>query len=276
MLALVQLPDADGFDDAFYHRVDLHYGPLLRARFILDGLGFEKLANDVLDADYEAGLADDRRAVGQPAGAAAHRLDHEITPVRLGVGQQVADFPRQNFDRGKIAEGEIDTGIIVVDGLGNVDHADSPRRRRQRLLKLGEFVGRLQGVVAPDGDQRVDVKRRQGLVYGAQGCHALRVLVVFRRLYPCPGVGPCRSDHDPLGVAGALQAGVIKQHIVPLEAQRSPAIVGHQLGIAVEDAENFRIAAQERDGGGRDHRVGPRRWPAGKQDGDAAKFVLRQ
>ena len=85
-----------------------------------------------------------------------------------------------------------------------------------------------------------------------------------------------RSDHDALGVAGALKAGVIQHHIVPLEAQRSLAVVGHQLGIAVENAENFRIAAQERDGGGRDHRVGPRRWPAGKQDGDTAKFVLRQ
>ena len=57
------------------------------------------LAGDVLDADHQAGLAGDGRAVGQPAGAAAHRLGDEVRPAGLGVGQQIADLLGQTRRR---------------------------------------------------------------------------------------------------------------------------------------------------------------------------------
>ena len=79
--------------------------PVLGSVGLLAGL---VLAGDVLDADHQAGLAGDGRAVGQPAGAAAHGLGEEVAAGRLGVGQQVADLAGQELDGREVAEGEVD------------------------------------------------------------------------------------------------------------------------------------------------------------------------
>ena len=78
--------------------------------------------------------------------------------------------------------------------------------RRQVLLEELELVGRLQRVVAADGDQGVDAQRHQGLVDGLQRGGPLRVLQVGRLGNVLAGVGPGGADHDALAVARPLAA----------------------------------------------------------------------
>ena len=107
-------------------------------------------------------------AVGQPAGAAAHGLGQVIAAVGLGVGQQVADLRGQDLDGREVAEGEVDAHVVVVDRLGQMDHGDAAAAGGQLLLEELELVGRLQRVVAADGDQGVHAQRDQGVVDGPQ------------------------------------------------------------------------------------------------------------
>jgi hypothetical protein len=46
--------------------------------------------------------------------------------------------------------------VIVVDGLGHVRNPDTRHPLGKMLLEFIEEVGRLEGVIAADRDQRVD------------------------------------------------------------------------------------------------------------------------
>ena len=118
-----------------------------------------EIADQVFDAEDQARLAGDGRAVGQPAGASAHGFDQEEHPAGLGIGQQVADLARQGLDRREISEREIDSAVVVVDGLGNVNDRDPPLAGGQILLDSFEFVGGFERVVAADRDQCIDSER---------------------------------------------------------------------------------------------------------------------
>ena len=164
------------------------------------GLGVGRLflggvrADDVLDADHQAGLAGDGHAVGQPAGAAAHRLDEEVGAVGLGVGDQVADLAAEEVDGREIAEREVDAAVVVVDRLRQMDDGDPRRVGRQLLLIELELVGRLERVVAADRDQRVDADRAQCFVDRLERLDALGIVEVRRAgRRPCRGwCGRCR------------------------------------------------------------------------------------
>ena len=73
-----------------------------------DGFGGLEITDQVFDAEDQARLAGDGRAIGQPACASAHGFDQEEHPAGLGVGEQVADLARQGFDRREVAEREVD------------------------------------------------------------------------------------------------------------------------------------------------------------------------
>ena len=64
----------------------------------------------------------------------------------------------------------------------------------QRLLEELELVGRLQRVVAADGDQGVDVQRQQGLVDRLQRRRPLRVLASAPGANVLAGIGPGGAD----------------------------------------------------------------------------------
>jgi hypothetical protein len=66
---------------------------------------------------------------------------------------------------------------------------------RQVPLVLVEQVGRLQRVVAADGDQRVDLEVHQGAVDVAQA-HGLLRVVEIRGVSTLARVGAGRADHD--------------------------------------------------------------------------------
>ena len=90
-----------------------------------------------------------------PAGVAAHHLDHEHAVVRLGRGVQPVDRLHRDVDRGVEAEGEVGGVEVVVDRLGDADHVDA------EVVQLGRHS---EGVLASDGHQRVDAEVEQVLL----------------------------------------------------------------------------------------------------------------
>ena len=207
LLALGLLPDAHGGYDPLDYFSEVYHAALAGLAGLRIGgfLAGGVLVDDVFHAHHQAGLAGDGGAVGQPAGAAAHRFGDVIAARGLGVGQQIADFARQNVHRREVSEGEVDARVVVVDRLRHVDHRDSLVARRQLLLEEPEFVGRFQGVVAADGDQGVDLERTQGLVDGPQPGGSGGVLEVFRPENLLAGVGPRGADQHALAVPRAPQ-----------------------------------------------------------------------
>jgi hypothetical protein len=121
---------------------------------------------NILDADDKACLSGNRDAVGEPAGAAAHRFDEKVGPVCLGVGDQIADLPSQEIDRREITKSEINAAIIVIDRLRQVNDRDAVCLGGQLFLIELEFVGRLERIIAANGDKGIDPDRTQRFVDG--------------------------------------------------------------------------------------------------------------
>ena len=228
-----------------------------------------EVVGEVLDGEDQAGLAGDGRAVGQPAGAAAHGLDQEVHPARLGVGQQVADLAGQRLDGREVAEGEVDAAVVVVDRLGDVDHRDPRLVRGQVVLEPLELVGGLERVVAADRDQGIDAERRRAPMDRAELGGTLGIGQMSGLRDVLAGIGPRRPDQDAARVARALQVALVQNDVVAPFLHRVVVAVIDQVGVTVHDAQDLDAVAAKRGRGGRDHRVGRRRRPAGKQDGHA-------
>lgn len=111
-----------------------HLSGFRRARRRVDdrllGLGIEdgflgrESAVNILDAEHQARFTGHRSAVGQPSGRSSHRFGEVIGPGRLGIGQKVADLAGQGLDSGEIAEREVDSEVVVINRLGDVDDPD--------------------------------------------------------------------------------------------------------------------------------------------------------
>ena len=229
-----------------------------------------EVALDVLDADHEAGLARDGGAVGEPAGGAAHGLGEEVALGRLGVGEEIPDLAGEGLDGGEVAEGEVDAEVVVVDRLGDVHHGDPPGALGQVSLEHLELVGGLERVVAADGDERVDLQRRERRVHGAERAGLLLVAEVGGAVHEPAGVGPGGAEQDAAAVPGAAEALVGEADVVLPLAERPVGAVLHQVGIAVEDADDLDPLLEERGGGGGDDGVGRGRGPAREEDGHPA------
>ena len=124
------------------------------------------------DEDVVGGDGDAAEA-GDPAGVAAHRLDHHDAAMRLGRGPQPVHRLHHDVDGRVEAEGEVGGGEVVVDGLG---HADGGQ-----LLLVVQAGGDAERVVAADGDQ------------GGQA-EALEVLEARGRRWPAACRGWCATS----------------------------------------------------------------------------------
>ena len=80
------------------------------------------------------------------------------------------------------------------------------------------------------------------------------------------GIGPGGADQDALAVARPLQHVVGDADVVAALGHRMVRAVFDQVRIAVQDAVDVDVVAQERHGGRGNHGVGRRRRTAGKQD----------
>ena len=74
------------------------------------------------------------REAGDPAGLAAHRLDHDDPAVALGRRAEAVDRLGHDVDRRVEAEGEVGHPQVVVDRLGDADD--------RRLEIVAEAAGR--------------------------------------------------------------------------------------------------------------------------------------
>ena len=148
VILVVLLAQQDGVDDLFGQLFDVQHVFL-----------------DVLGGDHLHRLAGDAGGIGQPAGLAPHQLDDEIGAGALGVGLEVEQRLLAGLHAAPVAEGPGDAEIVVVDGLGDVDH---------RQAEPAEEIGGLQRVVAADGDQAADAQAVQGLEDVAQPAGSFR------------------------------------------------------------------------------------------------------
>jgi hypothetical protein len=130
---------------------------------------------------------------------------------------------------------------IVVDGLGDVHHAERP------LRGLAQSMGRVAGVVAADGDEHPDVELHQ------------RLERLLQRVRSLGGVGA--RDADVRAAAEVDAAGVG-------DGQALPAIglALHEPLEAVLDADDLDVGEARPDGGGADDAVDSRRGAARDHD----------
>ena len=87
------------------------------------------------------------------------------------------------------------------------------------------------------------------------------------------GIGPGRADHDPSGVPRPPELVLVQDDVITPFLHRVIGAVFHEMGIAVEDAQDLDAVAEERGRGRGDDRVGRRSGSAGEEDGDAADLA---
>jgi hypothetical protein len=81
---------------------------------------------------------------------------------------QVSNFGTQSFNGGEVAEGEIDAGVVVVDGLGNMHDRHAFLAFGKPILEGLQLVGGFERIIAADGDQRINTQRSQAFVNSTQ------------------------------------------------------------------------------------------------------------
>ena len=118
------------------------------------------VGGDLVDVERALRDEDDVRAAGQaavqrdPSGVAAHDLADQRAVVALGRGVEPVDGLGGDADGGVEAEGVVGRAEVVVDRLRDADHAHD--------AVVLQLVGDPEGVLAADGDQRVDLQRLDG------------------------------------------------------------------------------------------------------------------
>ena len=113
----------------------------------------------VVDVEGDLGHEDLGRAPGDPgvggdpSDVATHDLAHDDPVMGLGRGAQPVDGVGGDLHGGVEPEGHLGPRQVVVDGLRDPHGVDA----------VGpEAVGHAQGVLAPDGHQRVDAAGAEG------------------------------------------------------------------------------------------------------------------
>ena len=149
--------------------------PARRRVSTLDQVG--QVDGDLGDEDV-IGRRGHAREAGDPAGVAAHRLDHHHAAMALGRGPEPIDGLGHDVDGGVEAEREVRERQVVVDRLGDADD--------RQLEVVVEADGDAQRVVAADDHQGVEAER--GEVRPQRGEVGLGVLV---------GIGPRRAEDRP-------------------------------------------------------------------------------
>ena len=132
-----------------------------------------------------------------------------------------------------------------------------------------QFVRGLKGVIATDRDEGVDFEGAEPFVDAAQGGDEFGVFEVIGAVDVFPGVGPGGADHDPAAGAGVGQEIVGQSDVIGPFTKRAGGAVFGEAAVTVFDPEDLGPFFEEGVGRGADDGVGPRCWPAGKQDGDS-------
>ncbi len=228
------------------------------AEFPAHPLPLEDLRAHVLEAEGHLGDQDDIGAPGQPrphrdpAGVPAHQLHDHHPVVALGRGLQPVQGLRGRLYGGFEAEGDLGGRQVIVDGL---------RHPHQGHAQAGELMGDLQGAVAPDDHQPVEVQAAE-VVQANPGKilhHLAAVLggLVGERVAPVGGA----QDGAAAG-QDAADARVVELAGLPGPDQAVESVFNAQHPPAVVDQGRLHHPAN--------HRVQPRAVPAPGANADGA------
>ena len=235
-----------------------------------EAVGTEQIAGDVFSREHQAGLAGDAHPVGQPARLAPHGLHHEVRAGGDGIGPEVLQLLGHDVHRREVAEGEVDAGVVVVDGLREVHDSHPPRAFGKRVLKGVEEVGGAQRAIATNAYQRVDLEVDQRVVDVAQTGYALAVGEIFGAAHLFARVGATCADKDPSRIAEPTQVTLLEDAIVLIGQQpMGDRVVALEVRVAMEEAQHLAPVGEKRDGRGADDGVGGRGRTAGEHDADA-------
>jgi hypothetical protein len=192
-----------------------------------------------------------------PAGIAAHDLDHHHPPVRFGRGVQPPDGLGRDRYGGIEAEGEQGPVQVVVDGLGHAHH---------RQTQIAKPLGDAQGTVTADGDQGIAAHRPKAGQHflGDIGQHHLLAPVhrIFERIALVDG------PQD-----GTAQVGDAA-HPIAIQGDQPIGFPAAQAFITIPDARHPPAPVQRPQGHGADYGVESRRITAAGID-EQMHAVLR-
>jgi hypothetical protein len=152
---------------------------------------------------------------GDPSGVAAHDLDHEGAVVALGRGVQPVDGLHRDVHRGVEAERVVGGVEVVVDGLGDPDDGD---------VELCELRRYAEGVLATDGNQRVDSHRRQVL------------LDSLNPTFDLEGVGTRRAENRAAARQDSTDLGDVQVHDLALKGAPPAVAEADELVPVLADA----------------------------------------
>ena len=149
---------------------------------------------DLGDED-DVGAAREPRGAGDPAGVAAHHLQHHHAIVALGRRVQAIERVGRAGHRGVEAEGRQRRGEIVVDRLGDADDGDA---------SFEELLRDRERAVPADADERTQAEaldRRSGFfeqLAGQLPVSPCPVLAENRPRFAVPSTVPPRYSSAPI------------------------------------------------------------------------------
>ena len=223
----------------------LNRAPQLLA--LADALGdLLEVERDLRDQD-DVGAAGDAGVERNPAGVAAHHLDHHDAVVRLGGRVQPVDGVG-----GEARPPCRSRSVFVVSTMSLSMVLGTPTSGMPRLVEL---VGDRERAVAADHDQRVELQLVEHLDARARNSRACRRasrsgyanglprLVVPRIVPPMP-----RMPVTSRGVSGRERSGSMQAVEAVLEADDLAAGVGRRLDDGADDRVQARgVAAAGQD-----------------------------
>ena len=191
-----------------------------------------KIVGDLGDEDHVRAAAD-AGVQRQPAGVAAHELDHEDAPVGAGRGVQIVDDVGGDVHGALEAEGRVGAPDVVVDGLGQ-GHDVHPGVHQE--------LGALLGAVAAHDDQTVQPQAVVGVEHPGDDA-----LAVFVDDVLAGDVALARGAE--YGAALGQNAGeVLPLHEFVVALDQAAVAVVHAVDLEIVDALEQRLA-DAADGG---------------------------
>ena len=176
-----------------------------------------------LGHEDHVGAAGQAGVAGDPAGVAAHHLDHDHAVVRLGGGVQAVDRVGGDLHGGLEAEREVGAGEVVVDRLRDADHVDAV---------VDQPAGDAERVLAADRDQRVDA------LLGERGLELLEPALLLVRVRPRGAEDRAAAVQDPARVLVGQLDRVAGQHAGPAVAEAEELVAVHLDPLAHDRADD--------------------------------------
>mmetsp|Transcript_7617 Transcript_7617/g.17519 ORF Transcript_7617/g.17519 Transcript_7617/m.17519 type:complete len:248 (+) Transcript_7617:959-1702(+) len=223
-------------------------------------------SDNVFTRNDHVRFSSNRRAVRQPAGGAAHCLDHKITLGTHCIRAQILELLGNGSDSSEKAKSEVDAGIVIVNSLWDVDDAHALGVRRQALLVLVHVVRGPESAITANRNNCVQLEFHQRVIHILEVPSLRGIVEVGRRFDAAAGSSARGANNNPTAVPEAPQVSALENHIV-LAFHKRPRVFD-QGGVAVHDPDHLDAKPAQRAGRDRDDRVCTRRRTTCKHNPD--------